>query len=270
MQQDSTSKDSPFSHQQPHKKGAAQSLDEAEIARFSAIAAEWWDMNGKFKPLHQLGPARLSFITDEIEQHFFARPDQAARPASQRTLNSLTMLDIGCGGGLICEPLTRLGADITGIDPGFETINVARQHAKEQGLEITYRQELAETLVDEGAQYDVVLALEVIEHVLDVAHFLSVAQKLLKPNGLMLVSTLNRTLKSFALAIIGAEYILGWLPRGTHQWDRFITPQELDAYLHPLGLELKTQSGMVYNPLKDTWSLSKDVDVNYIASVRAR
>lgn len=235
-------------------------LDPAEIARFERMAAEWWDANGKFRPLHQLGPTRLAFIRDEILRHF-ARPQGGLRP-----LKGLSLLDIGCGGGLICEPLCRLGADVTGLDPGLENIEAARRHATAQGLAIDYRVGTVESLASTGAAFDVVVCLEVVEHVPDVAAFLATCGRLLRPGGVMLLSTINRTLKAYMLAIIGAEYVLRWLPVGTHQWDRFVTPDELSRHLAGAGLAPPRFSGMVYNPLADSWSLSGDTDVNYLAA----
>lgn len=223
------------------------------------MAGEWWDPNGKFRPLHQLGPARLTFIRDEVLRHF-------QRPGGMRALSGLSLLDIGCGGGLICEPLARLGAQVTGLDPGHENVEAARRHAAGQGLPIDYRVGTVEEIVREGIAFDVVSCLEVVEHVPDVPAFLTTCAQLVKPGGLMLLSTINRTLKAYALAIIGAEYVLRWLPAGTHQWDRFVTPNEMAAHLATAGLSPPRFKGMVYNPLSDAWSLSDDTDVNYLAA----
>lgn len=235
-------------------------LDPAEIARFERMAAEWWDANGKFRPLHQLGPARLTFIRDEILRHF-GRPAGGLRP-----LTGLSLLDIGCGGGLISEPLARLGAKATGLDPGTENIEVARRHAEGQGLAIDYRVGTAEAVVAAGESFDVVCCLEVVEHVPDVAAFLATCGRLVRPGGLMLLSTINRTLKAYMLAIVGAEYVLRWLPVGTHQWDRFVTPEELGKHLASAGMDAPHFKGMTYNPLADTWTLGDDTDVNYLAA----
>ncbi|MBN9263941.1 MAG: bifunctional 2-polyprenyl-6-hydroxyphenol methylase/3-demethylubiquinol 3-O-methyltransferase UbiG [Hyphomicrobium sp.] len=235
-------------------------LDDAEVKRFAALAAEWWDPNGKFRPLHKLGPARLAFVRQEIVRHF----PQAT--GGLRPFAGLTVLDIGCGGGLVSEPVARLGASVTGIDPAAENIEAARRHADGQGLTIDYRSALVEDLVAEGRTFDCVLCLEVVEHVPDVAAFIATCAKLVRPGGLMVLSTINRTLKSYALAIVGAEYILRWLPVGTHQWDRFVTPDELARHADAAGLTMSAREGLVYNPLTDAWSLSQDLDVNYMAS----
>jgi 2-polyprenyl-6-hydroxyphenyl methylase/3-demethylubiquinone-9 3-methyltransferase len=234
-------------------------LDAGEVDRFARIATEWWDPNGKFRPLHQIGPARLSFVVDRLATHFNL-------PTGLRRLSRLKLLDIGCGGGLISEPLARLGADVTGIDPAPENIETARRHAEASGLTISYRQALVEDLAAESAMFDAVLCLEVVEHVPDVPAFLGVCSSLVRPGGLMIVSTLNRTLKAYFLAIIGAEYVLRWLPVGTHQWERFVTPDELRRHLTSAGLSEPTLRGLVYDPLADQWSLSADTDVNYLAA----
>lgn len=239
---------------------ASPTLDPSEIGRFERMAAEWWDPQGKFRPLHLLGPARLTFIRDEILAHF-RRP-----PSGMRPLAGLSLLDIGCGGGLLCEPLARLGATVTGLDPGVENIEAARRHAQAQGLGIDYRAGTVEEFAQSGATFDVVSCLEVVEHVPDVPAFLKACSHLVRPGGLMLLSTINRTLKAYALAIVGAEYVLRWLPIGTHQWDRFVTPAELAQHLAQAGLSTPRFKGMVYSPLSDTWSLSDDTDVNYLAS----
>lgn len=234
-------------------------LDTGEVDRFARIASEWWDPNGKFRPLHKIGPARLSFVVDHLAAHFNL-------PSGLRRLSGLRLLDIGCGGGLISEPLARLGADVTGIDPAPENIETARRHAEASGLTISYRQALVEDLAAESAKFDAVLCLEVVEHVPDVPAFLKVCSSLVRPGGLMIVSTLNRTLKAYFLAIVGAEYILRWLPVGTHQWERFVTPDELRGHLQSAGLAEPALRGLVYDPLADQWSLSDDTDVNYLAA----
>ncbi len=235
-------------------------LDPEEVARFEAMAAEWWDAHGKFRPLHQLNPARLTYVRDELCRHF------GRDPKGPESLRGLNLLDIGCGGGLLAEPLARLGAHVTGIDPARETILAARRHAQEQGLAIDYRADRAESLADAGEQFDVVTALEVVEHVPDVPAFLATCAKLVRPGGVMILSTINRTLKAYALAIVGAEYVLRWLPIGTHQWDRFVTPDELKDGLARAGLTLTGTRGLVYNPLQDEWRLAADTDVNYMAT----
>ncbi len=244
---------------------AHATLDKAEVDRFNALAAEWWDLDGKFKPLHKLGPARLTFIRDTILA--------ALTPAATtglRALAGLSVLDIGCGGGLVAEPLARLGARVTGIDPAPDTIAAAAVHATAQGLDIDYRATRAEALVAAEETFDVVLALEVVEHVPDVAAFLGVVAALVRPGGVLILSTLNRTLKSYALAIVGAEYVLRWLPVGTHQWHRFVTPEELADHCRALALEPLPPRGMVYDPLADVWSLSSDTGVNYLLAARRR
>lgn len=239
-----------------------RTLDRAEVERFGRMAAEWWDPAGKFRPLHQIGPARLAFLRREILAHFGLRGE------GMRPLRGLAILDVGCGGGLIAEPLARLGARVTAIDPSKDTIEAARAHAAPQGLDIDYRAARTEDLVAAGYTFEAVSCLEVLEHVPDPAAFLSTAARLVRPGGLMLLSTLNRTLKSYALAIVGAEYVLGWLPRGTHQWNRFITPDELDRHVRAAGLVPGAVEGIVYDPLRDRWSLSDDTGVNYLTAAR--
>lgn len=234
--------------------------DEAEIERFQRLAEAWWDPAGKFRPLHKIGPARLTFIRDQLVGHF-GRDTKGLRP-----FKDLTILDVGCGGGLMSEPLARLGARVTGIDPGDKNIRIARDHAAPQGLAIDYRVTTAEDLVAAGATFDAVVCLEVVEHVPDVAAFVKTLASLVRPGGILILSTINRTLKAYALAIVAAEYVLGWLPRGTHQWDRFVTPDETSRYLAAAGLGAPHFRGFVYSPLKDEWSLSPDTDVNYLAA----
>ncbi len=238
-------------------------LDRNEVDRFSRIAAEWWDANGKFRPLHQLAPARLGFIRDQLQHHFCS--GSAAPPSRLRPLAGLSVLDIGCGGGLVAEPLCRMGARVTGIDPSIDTIETARAHSSPQGLAIDYRVARAEDLVAAGETFDAVTCLEVLEHIPDPAAFIALASRLVRPGGVMIVSTINRTMKSYALAIVAAEYVLGWLPRGTHQWDRFITPDEMQQHLNASGLAVVRTEGVVYDPLRDVWSRSDtDTDVNYM------
>ena len=235
------------------------SIDPAEVERFSAMAAEWWDPTGKFKPLHLFNPVRLTFIRDETARRF-GRDVTGPRP-----FEGLRLLDIGCGGGLLCEPMARLGFSVTGVDASARNIGVAQTHAEQQGLQIDYRADTAEALLAQGEPpFDVVLNMEVIEHVADPARFLKDCVKLLRPGGLMVVATLNRTLKAHALAIVGAEYVLRWLPRGTHQWDKFVTPEELEAAMAAGGLNRIGESGVIFNLLADRWQLSSDMDVNYM------
>jgi 2-polyprenyl-6-hydroxyphenyl methylase/3-demethylubiquinone-9 3-methyltransferase len=236
-------------------------LDPAEVDRFAALASEWWDPHGKFRALHRIGPARLAFLRDEMVRHL------APACVGLRPLAGLRVLDVGCGGGLIAEPLARLGASITGLDPAAETIEAARRHAAGQGLAIDYRVGQVEDLAAaEREAFDAVVCLEVVEHVPDPGAFLERCAGLVRPGGLMLLSTINRTLKAYLLAIVGGEYILRWLPVGTHQWERFVTPDELARHLRAAGLGAPTVRGLVYNPLSDVWSVGDDTDVNYLAS----
>jgi 2-polyprenyl-6-hydroxyphenyl methylase/3-demethylubiquinone-9 3-methyltransferase len=235
-------------------------LDDAELQRFAALAADWWNPKGKFRPLHQIGPVRLEFVRDRLKEHF------NIDGTSIKPLAGLRVLDIGCGGGLISEPLARMGAKVTGIEPKEANLKAAIMHAEPQGLDIDYRAATVEDLVAAGETFDAVVCLEVVEHVPDVGAFLGSCAAAVKPDGIMVLSTINRTLKSFALAIVGAEYVLRWLPVGTHQWDRFITPAELERYVAAAGLRLGPAKGMVYNPLQDSWSLAADTDVNYLAA----
>jgi 2-polyprenyl-6-hydroxyphenyl methylase/3-demethylubiquinone-9 3-methyltransferase len=234
------------------------SIDPAEVAKFSAIAAEWWDPSGKFAPLHKFNPVRLSFIRTEAAAHF-GRDAKSLRP-----FEGLTLLDIGCGGGLLSEPMARLGFAVTGADASARNIGTARAHAAQTGLEIEYLATAAEALVEQGRSFDVVLNMEVVEHVADVSAYLAACTKLLKPGGVTFVATLNKTLKSLALAKIGAEYVLNWLPRGTHDWNRFIPPAQLEASLEETGLTLLKRQGVSFDPLAWDWRLSSDVDVNYM------
>lgn len=239
------------------------SIDPDEIAKFEAMAAEWWDPNGKFKPLHMMNPVRLDYIVTQIAAEF-GRDRRNLQP-----FEGLRVLDIGCGGGLITEPMARLGANAVGADAASGNIAVARLHAEEQGLTIDYRATTAEALAAEGEQFDVVLALEIVEHVADPAAFIRTCHDLLRPGGLVAFSTLNRTAKSFGAAIIGAEWIMRWLPRGTHEWNRFITPSELSEMLKATRLEPVDSRGMVFNPLTWGWSLSdRDLSVNYSIAAR--
>jgi 2-polyprenyl-6-hydroxyphenyl methylase/3-demethylubiquinone-9 3-methyltransferase len=246
---------------QPAIDLAAGSVDPAEIAKFEAMAAEWWNPNGKFKPLHMLNPCRLGYITDQIAAEFGR---DLTRP---RPFEGLRLLDIGCGGGLLSEPMARLGATVTGIDPAARNIPVARIHAEQEGLEIDYRVTSAERLAEAGEEFDVVLNMEVIEHVPDPAAFLVTSRSLLKPGGLLICSTINRNAKSFAMAIVGAEWVMRWLPKGTHEWKKFITPDELQAMQRAAGLEPVDRKGFVFNPVTWNWSISpSDLSVNYVTA----
>jgi 2-polyprenyl-6-hydroxyphenyl methylase / 3-demethylubiquinone-9 3-methyltransferase len=233
-------------------------VDEREVARFAAMAAEWWDPRGRMGMLHKLNPTRLAYIRDTSCRHF------DRDPKARRCLDGLRVLDIGCGAGILCEPLCRLGAAVVGADPAEANIAAARLHAETGTLAIDYRATTAEALAQAGETFDIVLAMEVVEHVADLAAFVRCCAGMVRPHGLMITATLNRTLKSFALAIVGAEYVLRWLPRGTHQWDKFVTPSELEAVLERNGLRATDERGVVYNILLDSWQLSDDMDVNYM------
>jgi 2-polyprenyl-6-hydroxyphenyl methylase / 3-demethylubiquinone-9 3-methyltransferase len=237
--------------------GPGSTVDPAEIAKFSKLSAEWWDPNGKMAPLHRINPLRLAYIRDAACRKF----ERNAK--SLNCLSGLRMLDIGCGAGLLCEPFTRLGADLIGIDPSAKNIAAARLHAEKGHLSIDYRNTTLEEM-DARERFDIVLAMEVVEHVTDVGVFLGRCAAMLKPGGMLVASTLNRNWKSFALAIVGAEYVLRWLPRGTHQWSKFVTPDELTRHLLDNRLVVTEQSGVVYNPFADKWALSADMDVNYM------
>jgi 2-polyprenyl-6-hydroxyphenyl methylase/3-demethylubiquinone-9 3-methyltransferase len=233
-------------------------IDDAEVARFSAMAAEWWNPSGKFRPLHKFNPVRLAYIRNQVAARF-GRDPRAARP-----FEDLRFLDIGCGGGLLCEPMARLGAEVVGVDPSENNIEVARLHAAESGLAIDYRAASAEELADAGERFDVVLNMEVVEHVADVGYFVARCAEMVKPDGVMFVATINRTLKALGLAIFGAEYILRWLPKGTHQYDKLVRPDELEKALADAGMAVADRTGVTYNPLADRWQQSKDMDVNYM------
>ncbi len=239
-------------------KNAQTSIDNAEIAKFSAMAAEWWDPEGKFKPLHKFNPVRLDFIRAQICSHF------AKDPKSLKPFEGLSVLDIGCGGGLLCEPLARLGADVIGVDAAEKNVKTAASHAASQGLAINYRHGTAEEVLSEGQQFDLVLNMEVVEHVADVSSFMASSAGLVRPGGLMIVATLNRTPKAFMLAIVGAEYVLRWLPAGTHQFDKFVKPEELRKPLTAAGMAITHETGVSFNPISDRWSLTGDMSVNYM------
>lgn len=246
-------------------QAAQTTVDPAEIAKFEAMAAEWWDLEGKFKPLHMLNPCRLDYITRQIV-HEFDRDLTADKPFA-----GLRLLDIGCGGGLLCEPMARLGATVVGADAAAGNIPVAEVHAKQSGLNIDYRHTTAEAMAEAGEQFDIVLNMEVVEHVADPLAYLTACQHLLKPGGLQICSTLNRTPKSFLFAIIGAEWVMRWLPKGTHDWNKFITPDELFALIEKSGLTPADKKGFVFDKLRWLWSIdATDLGVNYVtASIKS-
>lgn len=239
-------------------------VDAAEVERFGRMAAKWWDPYGVFRPLHQLAPARLGYIRDALTEALGLSGTGVA------PLLGVRLVDIGCGGGLVSEPLARLGARVTGIDLADESINAARAHADASGVTVDYRTQSVEDLAASGERFDAALCLEVLEHVPDPAAFLATAARVLEPGGVLVASTINRTAKAYLLAIVGAEYVLGWLPRGTHQWDRFITPEELEGFMRSAGLDPDRREGVVYDPLRDRWNRSSDTDVNYQLSARLR
>ena len=240
------------------KSARRESVDAAEVANFAAIAEEWWDPHGKFRPLHKFNPTRLAYIRDRLCGHFDRDP-KSAQP-----LHGLKLLDIGCGGGLLSEPMCRLGATVTGIDASAKVVSVARHHADEMALDIDYRAATAEDLAEAGERFDAVLSMEVVEHVADVGAFLATIGDLLVADGAVICATINRTPKAYALAIVGAEYVLRWLPRGTHQWHKFVRPSELTAGLRAGGVAVHEITGVVYNPLSDRWRLGGDLGVNYM------
>ncbi|MQX36298.1 bifunctional 2-polyprenyl-6-hydroxyphenol methylase/3-demethylubiquinol 3-O-methyltransferase UbiG [Roseospira navarrensis] len=242
----------------PASNAPASSAVDAELAKFAAMADTWWDPDGPFKPLHTFNPTRLTYIRDNAAERF-------GRDIGQRhPFAGLRLLDIGCGGGLLCEPMARMGFDVTGIDATEKNTKIAAVHAEQSGLDIAYRCATPETLVAEGRTFDVVLTMEVVEHVADVDAFLHSCGALVAPGGLLIGATLNRTAKAFALAKVGAEYVLRWLPRGTHDWKKFVKPSEFAAGLRAGGLAVDGFAGMTFNPLARTWSLTRDLDVNYM------
>jgi 2-polyprenyl-6-hydroxyphenyl methylase/3-demethylubiquinone-9 3-methyltransferase len=233
-------------------------IDQIEVDRFSAMAAEWWDPTGKFKPLHKFNPVRLAYIRDRISENF------RREPKSHQPLSGLRVLDIGCGGGLLSEPVARMGATVVGADPSEKNIGIASTHAAETGTPVDYRAVTAEQLAEAGETFDVVLNMEVVEHVADVDFFISTCAKMVRPGGLMFVATINRTLKARALAIFAAENVLRWLPRGTHQYEKLVRPEELERPLSASGMEIIHRTGVFFNPLQDRWNLSSDMEVNYM------
>ena len=248
--------DSQFANSGAEPSGGT--VDAAEIARFNAMAADWWDPTGKFRPLHKFNPVRLAYIKQQVSARF-GRDDRSAN-----AFEGLKFLDIGCGGGLLSEPMARLGAEVTGADASSTNIGIARVHAEQSGLSIDYRATTAEALADSGAQFDVVLNMEVVEHVADVPLYLDACARLVRPGGLMFVATINRTLKAYALAIVGAEYVLGWLPNGTHTYEKLVRPEEIEGPLVAAGLTPIERCGVSFNPLADEWRQSRDMDVNYM------
>jgi len=250
-------------HQTPAHDGSSggprSTVDHAEIAKFEAMADAWWDPIGKFRPLHRLNPVRVRFIRDRLARSVGRDPE------GPEPLRGLSILDIGCGGGLLAEPLARLGATVTGIDAAERNIAIARDHAEKVGVKVTYLPCTAEDLATQGAQFDAVLAMEIVEHVADLDSFVGCCGDLLKPTGTLFVATLNLTVKSFAMAIVGAEYVLRWLPRGTHDWKRFLRPSELAQKLRAHGLTLRELAGVTYHPFDDSFALGRDCSVNYLA-----
>ena len=243
---------------QPAKRRGGTASAE-EVARFDALADSWWDPEGKFRPLHRLNPTRLAYVRDHVAGHF------GRDPLKDKPLRGLKLLDIGCGGGLLSEPMRRLGATVTGIDASAEAVHVAGLHAERGALDIDYRCALPEDLAGRGRRFDVVLNMEVVEHVADRAAFLDACCSLIRPQGAMVVSTLNRTFKALALAKVGAEYVMRWLPAGTHDWRKFVKPSELAAGLRAGGVELRDLTGLTYDPLAGEWALGRDLEVNYLA-----
>ncbi|MDR7037822.1 2-polyprenyl-6-hydroxyphenyl methylase/3-demethylubiquinone-9 3-methyltransferase [Methylobacterium sp. BE186] len=248
----------PVSQASSGASARASSIDRDEVARFDALAATWWDERGPMRVLHRFNPVRLAYIRDAACRHFGRDPN------APFALDGLSLVDVGCGGGVLSEPLARLGARVTGLDPAAENIRVARAHAESEGVPVAYRSETIEAVVDAGERFDIVLAMEVVEHVVDMPAFVRKAAEAVKPGGLMFAATINRTMRSFALAIVGAEYVLRWLPKGTHDWEKFVTPAELTRAVEAGGLVVTDTTGVVYNPLGDTWWASRDTGVNYM------
>ena len=238
------------------------SVKSDEVAKFDALAEDWWDPDGRMAPLHRINPLRIGWIVETLARRFRA---EGAAPLAGRTI-----LDVGCGAGLLSEPLSRIGARVTGLDPAPSAIAAARAHAEATGADLTYRAGTVEDLAQEGAKFDAVLAMEVVEHVENVPAFVATAASLVAPGGVLCISTLNRTAKSFALAIVGAEYVLRWLPVGTHRWEQFVTPLELTGALRRAGFVVTTKRGMTFNPLRREWALGDDMDVNYMLAAVAR
>jgi 2-polyprenyl-6-hydroxyphenyl methylase/3-demethylubiquinone-9 3-methyltransferase len=236
----------------------ATTINDDEVAKFSAMADEWWSPDGKFKPIHKFQPVRLGYIREKAIAHF-GRDETQRRP-----LEGLRLLDIGCGGGLLSEPMARLGATVVGADAAERNIKIASLHAAQSGLEIDYRATTSEALAAAGEKFDIVLNMEVVEHVADVPLYMKSCADLVAPGGLMFVATINRTARAFALAIVGAEYVLGWLPKGTHQYSKFLTPNEIIGLIERNRMNVIDQAGVVYNPLQDSWRQSSDMGINYM------
>ncbi|MCO5733708.1 bifunctional 2-polyprenyl-6-hydroxyphenol methylase/3-demethylubiquinol 3-O-methyltransferase UbiG [Rhizobium sp. SSA_523] len=240
----------------------ATTIDQSEVDRFSAMAAEWWNPTGKFKPLHKFNPVRLAYIRDRVCEHF------GRDPKSHRPFEGLRFLDIGCGGGLLSEPMARMGAEVVGADPSEKNVRIAETHAAETGVTVDYRALTAEQLAEAGEAFDVILNMEVVEHVSDVNLFISTCASMVRPGGLMFIATINRTFKANALAIFAAENLLRWLPKGTHSYDKLVRPEELERPLLASGMEVVHRTGVFYNVLQDRWNLSRDMDVNYMMLVQ--
>lgn len=244
------------------RKPRETTIDAAEVSRFAAMSREWWAPKGKMRPLHALNPVRIAFFK-EIACDLFDRS-----PRKLDCLSGLRILDIGCGGGILAEPLARLGADVVGIDPAEENVEIAKLHAEQSGLAIDYRATTAEELADAGERFDIVIASEVVEHVADLSLFVKRAAEMVKPGGFMAVTTINRTMKSFALAIVGAEYVLRWLPVGTHTWDKFVRPEEMRDRFAANGMNEIDRGGIIFNPLSGEWRRGIDTDVNYMIAAK--
>ena len=237
---------------------AETTIDQAEVDRFSAMAAEWWNPTGKFKPLHKFNPVRLTYIREQVCNRF------DRDPKAPDALKGLRVLDIGCGGGLLSEPMARMGAEVVGADASEFNIEVAKVHAAQSGVDVDYRATTAEDLAAAGEKFDIVLNMEVVEHVADVNLFMTACCNMVKPGGLMFVATINRTMKAKALAIFMAENVLRWLPKGTHQYEKLVTPEEIENPVNAAGMSIIDRTGVFYNPLQDQWNKSSDMDVNYM------
>jgi 2-polyprenyl-6-hydroxyphenyl methylase / 3-demethylubiquinone-9 3-methyltransferase len=245
-------------------EAARTTIDQQEVDRFSAMAAEWWDPTGKFRPLHKFNPVRLEYIRNRASQQF------GRDPLTHRPLEGLRLLDIGCGGGLLSEPMARMGANVLGADASEKNIRIAQTHAEQTGVPVDYRAVTAEALAADGEKFDIVLNMEVVEHVSDVPFFIETCASMVKPGGLMFIATINRTLKAAALAIVAAENILRWLPRGTHQYEKLVRPEEIERPLTASGMSITERTGVFFNPIQNRWNLSKDMDVNYMLVAERR